>query len=249
MTAVFAFRDVSADVRRSPGRLHGTSLAVVDRHRLVAEALASGLRGLDAHVTVLTPSATLTDEVRALQPRVVLIDPDLGDGAESALPFIRSIHELGTDVMVVTGVTDRVRLAECVEAGAAGIVAKSSSFEGLADDVVQLVDGAAIMSRRQREGMVALLRRSRVDERERYAPFEQLTVRESEVLMALLDGHPAEAIAEAGFVSVATVRSHIRSILQKLGVNSQLAAVAMARRAGWVYGATQPAGNTIHQSW
>jgi len=235
MTAVFALRDVSADVPKSPGRLHGTSLAVIDGHQLVAEAIALCLRGLDARVTVLAPSATLTDEVQALHPRVVLIDPDLGDGAESALLLIRSIHDMGTDVVVVTGTTDRVRLAECVEAGAAGIVAKSSSFDGLADNVVQLVDGSPIMSRRQREGMLALLRRSRVDERERYAPFEELTVRESEVLMALLDGHQAEAIADAGFVSVATVRSHIRSILQKLGVNSQLAAVAMARRAGWVY--------------
>ena len=48
-----------------------------------------------------------------------------------------------------------------------------------------------------------------------------------------MEGHCAEEIANAAFVSISTVRSQIKAILQKLGVNSQLAAVALARRAGW----------------
>ena len=48
-----------------------------------------------------------------------------------------------------------------------------------------------------------------------------------------MEGHCAEDIAKAAFVSISTVRSQIKAILLKLGVNSQLAAVAMARRAGW----------------
>ena len=60
-----------------------------------------------------------------------------------------------------------------------------------------------------------------------------LTEREQVVLAELIEGHCAEDIAKAAFVSISTVRSQIKAILQKLGVNSQLAAVAMARRAGW----------------
>ena len=48
-----------------------------------------------------------------------------------------------------------------------------------------------------------------------------------------MEGVPAEEIAERTFVAVATVRSHIRAVLTKLNVNSQLAAVAAARRGGW----------------
>ena len=48
-----------------------------------------------------------------------------------------------------------------------------------------------------------------------------------------MEGHNAEEIAKAGYVSISTVRSQIKAILQKLGVNSQLAAVAIARRTGW----------------
>jgi DNA-binding NarL/FixJ family response regulator len=43
----------------------------------------------------------------------------------------------------------------------------------------------------------------------------------------------AEEIAEAQFVALTTVRSQIRAVLQKLGVRSQLAAVAYANRVGW----------------
>ena len=62
--------------------------------------------------------------------------------------------------------------------------------------------------------------------------FARLTEREQVVLSELMEGNCAEDIAKAAFVSISTVRSQIKAILQKLGVNSQLAAVAMARRPG-----------------
>ena len=53
------------------------------------------------------------------------------------------------------------------------------------------------------------------------------------MLGALIEGMSAEEIAEADFVALTTIRSQIRAILHKLGVRSQLAAVAQANRAGW----------------
>jgi Flp pilus assembly pilin Flp len=49
----------------------------------------------------------------------------------------------------------------------------------------------------------------------------------------LVDGTQAAEIAERSYVSLSTVRSHVKSILAKLGVRSQLAAVSMAKKAGW----------------
>ena len=57
--------------------------------------------------------------------------------------------------------------------------------------------------------------------------------RVAEVLGALMEGKSADAIAAESVVSVATIRTQIRSILSKLGVNSQLAAVARAQEARW----------------
>lgn len=66
------------------------------------------------------------------------------------------------------------------------------------------------------------------------ALFESLTKRESEVLRLLAVGLLPEAVASASFVSVNTVRSQTRSIREKLGVRTIVAAVALAYRTGWV---------------
>ena len=134
---------------------------------------------------------------------------------------------------MLTGSTDHVELAECVEQGAVGVLNKAMSFTDLVAAVKEVVSSGSLLSAHQREELLGVLRRSRREEEERLAPFAALTPREREVLDCLMEGMPAETIAKTSFVSVATVRSQIRSILSKLGVNSQLAAVAMARSAGW----------------
>ncbi|HXW80901.1 MAG TPA: helix-turn-helix transcriptional regulator [Acidimicrobiales bacterium] len=63
--------------------------------------------------------------------------------------------------------------------------------------------------------------------------FDRLTPREQEVLSALMRGDTARDICKHSFVAMPTVRSQIRSILTKLGVSSQLAAVVLAYRSGW----------------
>ena len=54
------------------------------------------------------------------------------------------------------------------------------------------------------------------------------------MLARLCDGHSAAQIADESYVAVSTVRSQIRAVLMKLGVGSQLEAVAAARRGGWL---------------
>jgi two-component system, NarL family, nitrate/nitrite response regulator NarL len=63
--------------------------------------------------------------------------------------------------------------------------------------------------------------------------FDRLTRREEEVLSSLMRGAKAREICAQSFVSMPTVRSQIRSIFSKLGVTSQLAAVALAYQNGW----------------
>ncbi|MCW2547600.1 MAG: response regulator containing a CheY-like receiver domain and an DNA-binding domain [Mycobacterium sp.] len=81
--------------------------------------------------------------------------------------------------------------------------------------------------------LLAQARRSRRAERQLAAPFEELTPRERQVLAAMMQGKSCETIADAWFVSLATVRTQIRAVLTKLEVGSQLAAVSLAFMAGW----------------
>jgi DNA-binding NarL/FixJ family response regulator len=134
---------------------------------------------------------------------------------------------------MVTGVTERARLGACIEAGALGVVGKAGGFDMLVEAVRRAIDGVPILGEDERQALLHEARHRRRDDQERLAPFGALSPREQAVLVRLLAGEPAEIIADRSYVSVATVRSHIRAVLLKLGVNSQLAAVALAREAGW----------------
>ncbi len=210
-------------------------IAIVEDHGLLAQSLAYALagRGITAMVVKdLQPTAVI-DALRDQDLALVLLDFDLGD-AGIGLDLIQPINELGFRVAMLTGETDPVTLAQCVEAGAIGVISKRDPFDRLIEHIEDVFDGRGILSLATREQLMSGLRSHRTREVERSAPFERLTVRESEVLQDLIDGKNAETIARDSFVSVATVRSHIKALLAKLGVNSQLAAVALARRSGWV---------------
>lgn len=216
-----------------PPTMHAR-VAIVEDHDLLAQSLAYALtdRGIDVTtMTDLNPAAVL-DVLRNRPLDLVLLDFDLGD-AGIGLDLVRPITGLGLRVVMLTGETSPVRLAECLEAGAAGIISKKEPFERLVEQVSDVVAGRNILSVTTRESLLAQLRSHRTHEQERLAPFARLTTRESEVLQDLMDGKNAERIANESFVSVATVRSHIKALLAKLEVNSQLSAVALARRSGW----------------
>jgi len=208
---------------------------IVEDHELLAESLALALRREGLEVTVATgPTAEAVLETgRRLRPAVTLLDLNLGDELGTGLALIAPLTADGARVVMCTGTTDRLELARCVEAGAIGLASKRDAFDELLEMVRRALQGEQLMPAGEREQLLGELHRHRLAERDRLAPFQSLTKREEAVLELLMEGRSAEAIAAKSFVSLATVRSQIRSILQKLSVNTQLAAVALARRHGW----------------
>ncbi len=207
---------------------------VVDDHELLAQSLAAALsaEGLEVERALVLDEPEVLAAAAAGPADVVLLDMWL-PGEVTTLPMVRPLQELGAAVVMVTGEEDRVLLAECVEAGAVGFVGKSEPFEVLVQSVLGVATGESLLTEAQRHDLLGELRTHRSDEAERLAPFRRLTPREAAVLGELIEGHSADAIAASSFVSITTVRAQIRSILAKLGVGSQLAAVSKARRAGW----------------
>jgi DNA-binding NarL/FixJ family response regulator len=212
----------------------GITVLVVEDHALLAQSLVIALNaeGCRAQVADLIDPATLLHQVRTLHPGVVLLDLDLGvlgDGVE----LVQPLTELGARVLVVSGTTDRLRLAETVERGAVGFLSKTTPFEQLLSTVLDVVAQRPALSTAQRYELMAELRRARAIRNKDLAPFRALTPKERAVLASLALGQRAETIATTAVVSEATVRSQIRSLLAKLGVNSQLEAVALAWTVGW----------------
>ena len=209
-------------------------LLLVDDHDLLSGALSLALRarGLDVETSSGPAAADVVETARRLRPVLVLLDLDLGP-LGSGLDLVGPLVAEGATVVMLTGVTDRAQLAACVEAGASGLLAKTVPFDHLIEAVATVASRGTLLDGAGREELLADLRAKRADDRRRLAAFESLTAREREVLVQLMDGKTAEAVASESFVSVATVRSQIQAVLRKLGVKSQLAAVALARDAGF----------------
>lgn len=213
-----------------------TRAVLVDDHQLLAQtlALALGLEGIECSVADLSDREALVREVVDGPPAMVLLDLDLGgvvgDGADLVAPFMSA----GCRVLVVSGSTDVDQVCRAVEAGAVGVIRKNAPFEQLLDAALAVGRGEQIMTCDDRLAMLDEARRRRALRVQDLAPFERLSDREGQVLRALAAGQSVGAIAANWFVSEATVRSQVRAILTKLGVTSQIEAVAAAHRHRWL---------------
>ncbi|GAA3433902.1 LuxR family transcriptional regulator [Kutzneria kofuensis] len=202
---------------------------VIDDHAIVATSLVLALRGqgIPARRCPVTSEAEIIAEAESGERGLALLDMDLGldvDGADLVLP----LKAAGWQVLVVTGSSSRNRIAAAVVAGAIGWVSKSAPFEQLVQAAAAAVNGRSMLSEQERRELYELHR----GDQDRTRLLDRLTVREREVLDRLAAGQRAAKVAEEFVVSVATVRSQIRSILAKLEVGSQLEAVALARSGG-----------------
>lgn len=212
----------------------GVRVLIVEDHDLLADSLSAALavEGFEVERPPTLDPASVLDAAECLRPHVALVDFRLGDDV-TALEMIRPLRELGASVVMVTGERDPIALGECIEAGAIGLLHKSEPFDRLLDAVRDVAELRTVLSLAERDELLRALREHRVAEAERHAPFERLTPREQQVLAGLIDGLSADALAARDYVSIATIRSQIRAVLSKLGVSSQLAAVALARAADW----------------
>jgi DNA-binding NarL/FixJ family response regulator len=188
-------------------------IVVVDDHTLVAETVISALalRGHDAMHIVL-PGERLLERILEVGADLVLMDLDLGVAGDGTL-LVGALSRAGVTVAVLSAVPTAAAATAATIAGAVAIVEKAGSMRELVSKIEALVgvpQGAAAI-----DGLV------------------RLTPSEADVLDALLDGSLAADIARDRDVALTTVRTHIRSVLSKLGVQSQVAAVAVAQRARW----------------
>lgn len=216
----------------SADRLAATGRAlVVEQHAMVAMGLQLALSACDWTVEVAAADASTADVVGLadrFRPACVLLGMHPTAGAAETMALIAPLVATGAKVLVITAERRRVVLAECLEAGAAGWIGISASFDEVEAAMREVVAGGSLVGRADRAALLDELRRHRVGTEQAQAWVECLTQREARVLAALVDGLTVEEIAETQFVALTTVRSQIRAVLRKLDVRSQVAAVAFA---------------------
>ena len=164
---------------------------------------------------------------------VAIVDlalPD-GDGLELIEDFS---SEPRMTTLVLSASLEPGRFARAVEAGASGVLHKSTPIKDIVEAVQMLRAGEALLSPAEVVEMLRLVGRERQEQHAARQAVERLTPREKEVLEALAEGLESKEIAEKLNVTVETERTHMVNILHKLGVHSRLQALVFAARYGVV---------------
>jgi DNA-binding NarL/FixJ family response regulator len=195
---------------------------IVDDHPAVRRGLRTFLE-LSEDIDVVGEAADGTqvaDLVVATAPDVVLLDMVL-PGLDG-LGVLAALRERGTAarVLVITSFTDRRSVLPAVRAGARGYLSKDVEPEALVAAVRSVHAGHLLL---EPEVTVALL-----------AEPPQLTAREGDVLALVADGRSNREIARALTLSEKTVKTHVSSILLKLGLADRTQAALYAVRSGLV---------------
>ena len=209
---------------------------VVDDHRLLAQSIAVALtlEGVDCSVADVSSAEQIVADLCADPPDVVLLDLDLGAAVGDGRRLVRPLVRNGCRVLVLSATTDPGRMAAALEDGAAGVLPKTEPIDVLLAASTAAARGEPVMPESHRRAVLREAADRRARREATLAPFDRLTEREAQVLRALASGTAVSAIAAGWHVSEATVRSQVRGVLTKLGVGSQLEAVARAHETGWL---------------
>ncbi|HEX2026799.1 MAG TPA: response regulator transcription factor [Nitriliruptorales bacterium] len=206
---------------------------LVDDHQMVLDGLKAML-SRHAEVEVIGEARTRDEALAALglaEPDVVLLDVRLK--GESGLDLCTDILRRRPDCKVVflTVYDDEQYLFQALRAGASGFLLKRVQGEELVRHLHDAQEGVTVIDPTL-AGRVALSA-ARLHRGEFWPGAHLgLTQRESEVLELIVAGHSNKAIAAELVVSEETVKSHVRSLLQKLNVTDRTQAVAVALREG-----------------
>lgn len=198
-------------------------IIICDDHLLFVQALATALaeQGFVVEAAATTPE----EAVRAValhDPDVVLLDVmfPAADGLDAARR-IRLQHPR-TKVVMITGTQSVEPLAVALEIGVAGYLGKNQPVEAIAEKLRRAAQGELMVDR----GLLRRLRGTTVPLPRRHDPVAELTERERQVLALLELGMDTEGIVERLGISRSTVRTHVQSILSKMGVHSRVQALA-----------------------
>jgi DNA-binding NarL/FixJ family response regulator len=198
-------------------------VCLVDDHPTFRAGLRALLESADVEVVgEAAGGAGAVECAKANHPDVVLMDlamPDV-DGVEATRRLRRELPDI--PVVVLTAVSDRPRIMDALDAGAVGYLLKDADPDELVRGVHAAAAGQAPLDPRAAAEVLAV-------RRDTGRP-DALSVREADVLRLVAEGHANKVIALRLGISEKTVKNHLSTVFQKIGVSDRTQAALWAHR-------------------
>jgi two-component system nitrate/nitrite response regulator NarL len=205
-----------------------TTVLVADDHPLYREAVARAVRARPEFELVgeASDGREALESIRADRPDVAVLDVEMP--SLRGVEIVEALRRDGvaTRVILLSAHLESETVYEAVAGGVSAYLSKASPGDRICEAIAAVARGDVILPAEVQAGLAAEIRLRTEPGRPALSP------REQEVLVLIADGLTAPAVGRELHLSTATVKSHLKTLYEKLGVSDRAAAVAEAMRRG-----------------
>jgi DNA-binding NarL/FixJ family response regulator len=205
-------------------------VVLADDHAVVRRGLAGLLESTDdlEVVGVAKDGREAVDLVREHHPDVAVMDLQMPvlDGVEATRAIVA--EDVGTEVLVLTSFSDHARIDAAIEAGAVGYLLKDAEPEVLLDGIRAVARGESPLDPRAARRLLSRASLGAASSTGMTVP--DLSPRETEVLRLVVEGLLNKQIAARLGITERTVKAHLTSAYQRIGVTDRTQAALWAER-------------------
>lgn len=205
------------------------TVAIIEDNRLVCECMRDVLNKVSDVKVVLATTSLETAILKEANPRVVLLDIGLPD--TNCLQVAETIlNEMPDSLVIVMDLLPvHEEIAQFVNVGVAGFILKDATFEDFVGTIRSVADGARVLPPRMTGSLFSQIAQAALQQGVSVAlEAVRMTQREREVIELIGAGMSNKEIATQLNIATDTVKSHVRTVMEKLALHTRLQISAYA---------------------
>ena len=210
-------------------------IIIVDDHKMFRDGIRALLEK-EKNMEVVADAKDATELISILKnitPDIILMDIDMGEtnGIDATVEVKKNYPEINILTLSMHG--EHNYILKMLEAGATGYILKNAGKEEMLTAIISVASGDSYFSREVSSRLIEYLNKPQVNIKNTNKDIP-LTNREIEILKLIAQEYSNAEIAEELFISIRTVDTHRRNLIEKLGVKNTAGLVRFAIRKGLV---------------
>jgi DNA-binding NarL/FixJ family response regulator len=210
-------------------------IIIVDDHKMFRDGIRALLEK-EKNIEVVADAKDANELIgilKSLTPDVILMDIDMGEtnGIDATVEVKKSYPDINILALSMHG--EHNYILKMLEAGATGYILKNAGKEEMLTAIISVASGDSYFSKEVSSLLIEYLNKPQINIKSTDKEIP-LTNREIEILKLIAQEYSNSEIAEELFISIRTVDTHRRNLIQKLGMKNTAGLVKFAIRKGLV---------------